>query len=113
MANYTTKLEEGDKAPEFSCKDENGKTVTLRDFRGKKLILYFYPKDKTPSCTNEACNLSDNYSVLKSKGYAVLGVSADDEIMHGKFIKKYDLPFSLLADTNKKVITDYDVCGMK
>ena len=85
----------------------------MKEFKDKKLILYFYPKDKTPSCTNEAVNLSDNYSTLKAKGYEVLGVSADDEIMHGKFIKKHDLPFSLLADTDRKVISDYDVWGEK
>ena len=113
MANYKTKLQKGDKAPDFICKNENGVNVTLKEFKDKKLILYFYPKDKTPSCTNEAVNLSDNYSSLKAKGYEVLGVSADDEIMHGKFIKKHDLPFSLLADTDRKVISDYDVWGEK
>lgn len=113
MANYTTKLKKGDKAPDFNCRNEKGDKVTLKEYKDTKLILYFYPKDKTPACTNEACDLRDNYKTLKENGYEVLGVSADDEIMHAKFIKKYDLPFSLLADTDKQVIKDYDVWGEK
>ena len=113
MANHTTGLKEGDKAPDFNIKDQTGKNVSLKDFKGKKLILYFYPKDDTPTCTTEACNLRDNFSAFKKKGYAVLGVSADDEKKHNKFIKKYDLPFQLLADTEMKVIKAYDVWGEK
>ncbi len=113
MANYTTKLKKGDKAPDFNCRNEKGNTVSLNEYKGSKLILYFYPKDKTPSCTNEACDLRDNFKTLKANGYEVLGVSADNETMHEKFIKKYDLPFSLLADTDMQVIKDYDVWGEK
>lgn len=113
MKNHTTGLKAGDKAPNFEGKDESGKIVSLKSFAGKKLVLYFYPKDNTPTCTVEACNLRDNYSLLKKKGYAILGVSADDETKHGKFIKKFDLPFSLLADVDMKVIKAYDVWGKK
>jgi peroxiredoxin Q/BCP len=113
MGNHTTGLKEGDKAPDFKAKDQNGKVVSLKDFKEKKLVLYFYPKDNTPGCTVEACNLRDNYSTLKKKGYAVLGVSADEEKKHLKFIEKYDLPFPLLADTDLKVIKAYDVWGQK
>ena len=113
MKNHTTSLKEGDKAPDFSVKDQNGKTVSLKDFAGKKLIIYFYPKDDTPTCTNEACNLRDNFSLLKKKGYIILGVSADEEKKHLKFIKKYDLPFQLLADVDMKMIKAYDVWGTK
>jgi thioredoxin-dependent peroxiredoxin len=113
MANYITRLKVGDKAPDFKAKDQSGKEISLKDFKGKKLVLYFYPKDDTPGCTKEACNLRDNYSALKKKGYAIVGVSADTEKKHQKFIDKYDLPFSLLADTDKKVIEAYDVWGEK
>ena len=113
MINHTTSLKAGNKAPDFKAKDQNGKIVSLKDFLGKKLILYFYPKDDTPTCTNEACNLRDNFSELKKKGYAILGVSADEEKKHLKFIKKYDLPFQLLADADMKVIKAYDVWGTK
>ncbi|MGZ4059166.1 MAG: thioredoxin-dependent thiol peroxidase, partial [Bacteroidia bacterium] len=113
MVNHTTSLKAGDKAPDFSAKDQNGKTVSLKDFNGKRLIIYFYPKDDTPTCTNEACNLRDNFSSLKKKGYVILGVSADEEKKHLKFIKKYDLPFQLLADVDMKVIKAYDVWGTK
>ena len=113
MANHTTGLKAGDKAPDFKGKDQNGEVVSLKNFEGKKLVLYFYPKDDTPTCTNEACNLRDNYAVLKKKGYAIVGVSADEEKKHLKFIKKYDLPFQLLADTDLKVIKAYDVWGEK
>ena len=108
-----THLKPGDKAPNFSAKDQNGNTVSLADFAGKKLILYFYPKDLTPGCTKQACNFRDNASLLKEKGFAVVGVSADDEKKHQKFIDKHDLNFTLLADTDKKVITDYGVWGNK
>ena len=101
------------KAPDFSYVDSNGKTISLKDLKGKKVILYFYPKDDTPGCTAESCNLRDNYSGLKRKGYEVIGVSANDEKSHAKFIKKFKLPFNLIADTNKEVIKAYDVWGEK
>ncbi len=113
MKNHTTGLKAGDKAPDFKGKDENGKVVSLKDFAGKKLVLYFYPKDNTPTCTAEACNLRDNYSLLKKKGFGIVGVSADEEKMHQKFIKKFDLPFSLIADVDMKMIKAYDIWGMK
>lgn len=113
MKNHTTSLKALDIAPDFKAKDQNGKIVSLKDFEGKKLILYFYPKDDTPTCTNEACNLRDNFSELKKKGYTIIGVSADEEKKHLKFIKKYDLPFQLLADTDMKVIKAYDIWGPK
>ena len=99
----------GKKAPAFSALDENGNTVSLSDFSGKKLVLYFYPKDDTPGCTAEACSLRDNYQDLLNKGYAVLGVSPDDSKKHAKFIAKYSLPFSLLADTDQTVCNAYGV----
>lgn len=110
---HSTSLKEGDPAPDFNAKDQEGKTVSLRDFKGKKVVIYFYPKDDTSGCTAESCNLRDNYPALLKKGFAILGVSADDEKSHQKFIKKYSLPFPLIADTDKKVITDYDVWGEK
>lgn len=113
MANHITNLKAGDKAPDFKSKDQDGNLISLKDFKGKKLVLYFYPKDNTPGCTNEACNLRDNYSALKKKGFAIVGVSADDEIKHTKFIQKYDLPFSLIADVDHTVIKAYDVWGEK
>jgi peroxiredoxin Q/BCP len=111
--NYETSLKAGDKAPDFSAKDQNGNLVSLKDLRGKKVVLYFYPNDDTPTCTNEACNLRDNYEVLKKQGYEVIGVSENDERSHQKFIKKYKLPFTLIADTDHKVIDAYDVWGKK
>ncbi|MCB9224396.1 MAG: thioredoxin-dependent thiol peroxidase [Crocinitomicaceae bacterium] len=108
-----TTLKAGDKAPDFSCKDENGNIISLSDFKGKKLVLYFYPKDLTPGCTVESCNLRDNYDHMLKQGYDVLGVSADDEKKHQKFIEKHNLPFHLLADIDKKVINDYGVWGPK
>ncbi len=113
MKNHITSLREGDKAPDFKAKDQNGKIVSLKEFAGKKLVLYFYPKDNTPTCTVEACNLRDNYSALKKKGYAIIGVSADEEKKHIKFIEKFDLPFPLLADVDMKVIKAYDIWGKK
>lgn len=106
-------LKEGDKAPEDLGKDENGNPINLQDFRGKKVILYFYPKDNTPGCTMEACNLRDNYASLRKKGYEVVGVSCDTEQKHQNFINKYDLPFTLIADTDKKLVNDYGVWGEK
>ena len=108
-----THLKAGDKAPNFSAADENGNIISLSDFNGKKLVLYFYPKDDTPGCTTESCNLRDNYELMKKQGYEILGVSADDEKKHQKFIAKYELPFHLLADVEKKVINDYGVWGPK
>ena len=100
-------LAKGDKAPDFTTKDQDGKLVKLSDFKGKKVVLYFYPKDMTPGCTAEACNLRDNYKVLQKQGYEVLGISTDDEKMHRKFIEKEKLPFRLLADTDKSVHEKY------
>lgn len=110
---HETKLKAGDKAPVFKAKDENGNEVSLKDLKGKKVVLYFYPKDDTPGCTKEACNLRDNYSLLKRKGYVVLGVSPDSEKSHEKFKKKHKLPFTLLADPDHKLIKAYDVWGQK
>ena len=106
-------LEVGDKAPEFTAKDQDGKTISLSDFKGKKLILYFYPKDNTPGCTAEACNLNDNYSELTDKGFEVVGVSPDSIESHQKFIAKYNLSFHLIADPDKEVINKYGVWGEK
>lgn len=103
----------GDKAPKFKSKNQNGETISLDNFKGKKLVLYFYPKDDTPGCTAEACNLTDNYKHLQKAGYSVLGVSPDDEKKHLKFIEKYSLPFDLLADTEHKVAEDYGAWGEK
>ncbi|MDX1653538.1 MAG: thioredoxin-dependent thiol peroxidase [Brumimicrobium sp.] len=107
------KLKKGDKAPNFKGKDQNGKEVSLNDFKGKKLVMYFYPKDMTPGCTAQACNLKENYDSLKKEGISILGVSADDEKKHQKFIEKYELPFPLLADTNKEIIQQFGVWGPK
>ncbi|NSW93573.1 MAG: thioredoxin-dependent thiol peroxidase [Bacteroidales bacterium] len=103
------KLKEGMKAPRFSGTDQDGKTVTLDDFREKKLVLYFYPKDNTSGCTAEACNLRDNYEDFLKKGFAVVGVSMDSEKSHKNFAGKYSLPFPLIADTSRKIIEDYGV----
>lgn len=110
---HPTTLKEGDKAPDFSVKDQDGKTVSLKDYKGKKVILYFYPKDDTPGCTAEACNLRDHYTMLQKKDYEVLGVSADSEKSHKKFADKFKLPFTLLADTDKDIVTKYGVWGEK
>lgn len=106
-------LKEGDKAPDFGINDQNGKQHSLMDYKGKKIILYFYPKDLTPGCTVESCNLRDHYLELTNKGFEVIGVSADDEKKHQRFIAKHDLPFPLLADVDKKVINAYGVWGPK
>lgn len=103
----------GDKAPYFKEKDQDGNWVSLSDFKGEKLILYFYPRDATPTCTTQACHLRDNYEYLMSKGYKVVGVSVDDEKSHRKFIAKHNLPFPLLADTEKRMVNDYGVWGEK
>lgn len=107
------KLKEGDLAPDIQAKDQNGNSFQLSDLKGKKVVLYFYPKDDTPGCTKQACNLRDNHSELLKAGYEVVGVSADSEAKHQKFISKYDLPFTLLADENKEVIEAYDAWGQK
>jgi peroxiredoxin Q/BCP len=106
-------LQVGDKAPAFEGKDQDGNTVKLSDFAGKNLILYFYPKDNTSACTKEACNLRDNYEYWLNQGYAVVGVSPDSAASHQKFIEKYDLPFPLLADTEKEVMGAYGTWGEK
>ena len=106
-------LSEGDADPYFKGLDQNGKSIELSDFSNKKLILYFYPKDDTPGCTKEACNLRDNYSDLVKDDFEVVGVSADDSKKHTKFINKYNLPFTLIADTEKTVISAYDCWGLK
>ena len=106
-------LEEGDKAPDFTAKDQDGKEVKLSDFAGKRVVLYFYPKDDTPGCTKEACSFRDADDVYAEKGIKVLGVSTDDEKSHQKFISKFNLPFTLLADTDKKIVNDYGVYGEK
>ncbi|RNI29060.1 thioredoxin-dependent thiol peroxidase [Rufibacter latericius] len=102
-------LQIGDAAPDFEVKDQNGLPVKMGDFRGKKVVLYFYPKDDTPGCTAQACNLRDNYDALLAKGFVVLGVSVDDEKSHQKFIQKFDLPFPLLADTEHEIVEKYGV----
>ena len=106
-------LNEGDKAPYFEGVDQNGNIITLDRFKGKKLILYFYPKDNTPGCTAEACNLRDGYDELLNKGFAVVGVSPDSEKSHKKFIEKHNLPFSLIADTEKEILKSYGAWGLK
>ena len=106
-------LKEGDKAPELNITDQNGVVHSIEDYKGKKVVLYFYPKDLTPGCTVESCNLRDNYQDLITKGFEVIGVSADDEKKHQKFIAKHNLPFNLLADTNRDVLNRYGVWGEK
>ena len=108
-----TNLKVGDKAPDFEAKDQDGQTISLTDYKGKKLVLFFYPKASTPGCTVEACNLSDNYSRFQKLGYDILGVSADSEKRQSNFRKKYKFPYPLLADEEKKVIETYGVWGPK
>ncbi|HSJ66795.1 MAG TPA: thioredoxin-dependent thiol peroxidase [Anditalea sp.] len=96
-------IEIGKQAPDFEAKDQNGNTIKLSDYRGKKVVLYFYPKDQTPGCTAQACNLRDNYERLQQEGYEILGVSTDNEKSHQRFIEKQELPFSLIADEDRKV----------
>lgn len=102
-------LQVGDAAPQFAAKDQHGNDVKLTDFEGQKVILYFYPKDNTPSCTTQACNLRDHYASISNKGYKLLGVSVDNEKSHLKFSKKFDLPFTLLADTDHAMVDAYGV----
>ncbi|RYG19413.1 MAG: thioredoxin-dependent thiol peroxidase [Chitinophagaceae bacterium] len=106
-------LQQGDQAPQFTSKDQNGNSVSLRQFKGKKVILFFYPKDNTPGCTAEACNFRDNYQRLSTQGFEVLGVSVDDEKSHQKFVTKFSLPFTLLADTDHAIVEAYGVWGEK
>lgn len=103
------KLQIGDKAPDFAIPDQDGLVHKLSDYAGRNLVIYFYPKDDTPGCTAQACNLRDNYYELRQKGYEVIGVSVDSEKSHQKFIQKFELPFTLLADTEKKMVEDYGV----
>lgn len=107
------KLKEGDVAPAIEAVDQNGEKITLGEYRGKKVVLYFYPKDDTPGCTAEACDLRDNYSTFLEKGFEVIGVSADSEKSHQKFAGKYQLPFRLISDVDKKVLQDYGAWGEK
>ena len=108
-----TTLQKGDKAPDFTAVDQDGTTHKLSDYKGKKLVVFFYPAASTPGCTAEACNLRDNYSEFTSKGYVLLGVSADTQKKQSNFKTKYDLPFPLLADEDKKVIEAFGVWGPK
>ncbi len=108
-----THLKAGDTAPDFTAKIQTGASVSLSDYKGKKLVLYFYPKDNTPGCTAQACNIRDNYQDLLDKGYAVLGVSPDSEKKHNNFIDKFELPFDLIADTDHQLIQAYGVWGPK
>jgi len=106
-------LKEGDKAPAFSGKDQGGKKISLSDYKGKKLVLYFYPEDDTPTCTIQACNLRDNYGLLKKNGFEIVGVSPDDEKKHKKFEKKFNLPFILVADPEHTILEKYGVWDQK
>jgi peroxiredoxin Q/BCP len=108
-----TALKIGDEAPAFKAVNQDGNPISLSDYTGKKVILYFYPKDDTPGCTAEACNLRDNYDLLLKKGYKIIGVSADDEKSHKKFIEKYVLPFPLIPDKDKSILKAYGAWGRK
>ena len=106
-------LKEGSKAPIFKAVDQNGKAISLADYKGKKVILYFYPKDDTPGCTAQACNLRDNYNLLIKKGFQVIGVSTDSVKSHKKFEEKFELPFPLVSDEDKKIVDKYNLWGEK
>lgn len=108
-----TQLKAGDKAPDFTANDQNGNSVSLSDYKGKNVILYFYPKDDTPGCTAESCDFRDNYQSLVGKGFEVIGVSVDDEKSHKKFETKYQLPFTLIADTEHSIVEAYGVWAEK
>lgn len=108
-----THLKVGDKAPSFNAPNQNGETLSLDDYKGKKVILYFYPKDNTPGCTAEACNLNDNYTSWTAKGFEVIGVSPDSAASHMRFIAKHNLSFNLIADTEKEVLEAYGAWGEK
>lgn len=107
------KLKVGDPAPDFESVDQSGNPVSLKQFRGSRVVLYFYPKDDTPGCTAEACNLRDNFQILREKGIVVLGVSPDDERSHKNFSSKYVLPFALISDKAKNIIMAYGAWGKK
>lgn len=106
-------IKEGDKAPDFKGRDQNGNIIKLSDLRGSRVVLYFYPKDDTPGCTKEACSFRDSYKVFEEKDIKILGVSIDGEAAHQKFIAKYQLPFDLIADTDKQIVEKYGVWGEK
>lgn len=108
-----SQLKKGDHAPEINAKDQHGNIFNLADNKGKKVVLYFYPKDNTPGCTKQACNLRDHYSEFQKKGYEIVGVSADSQKRHQNFIEKYNLPFTLIADEEKEVIRAYGAWGLK
>ena len=108
-----TQLKEGDKSPAFTAEDQDGKKISLKDYAGSKVVLYFYPQDDTPTCTIEACNLRDNFAPLQDAGFKVIGVSPDSVLDHSKFRKKYNLPFTLLADPDRTIIDKYGVWGEK
>ena len=108
-----SKLNIGDKAPEINSVDQNGNQISLDQYKGKKLVLFFYPKDMTPGCTAQSCNLSDNYTLLQKNGYDVIGVSCDSIKRHQKFIEKHSLPFNLVSDEDQKVVKDYGVWQLK
>jgi len=113
ISNIVAKLKEGDKAPDFTVRDGEGQTVRLRDLRGKKVVLYFYPKDDTPGCTKEACSFRDSFAKFKKRDIEVLGVSFDSEAKHKKFAQKFDLPFRLLADTDRSIAESFGTYGEK
>ncbi|MFM2226208.1 MAG: hypothetical protein RJA07_2410 [Bacteroidota bacterium] len=113
ITNQMTKLKVGKAAPDFSSTDQHGKPIKLSDFKGRKVVLYFYPKDNTPGCTAQACNLRDNYDALQKRGYTILGVSRDTAKSHERFIKQFELPFSLVVDTDLKINKLFDVWGEK
>jgi peroxiredoxin Q/BCP len=106
-------LEEGTKAPAFKGKDQNGKSIAGSDFKGKKLVLYFYPQDSTPTCTVQACNIRDNFALLQKAGIEIIGISPDDAKSHKKFEEKHQLPFTIIADTERSIIEKYGVWGEK
>lgn len=108
-----TGLKVGDRMPDFQVTDQDGKVITNKSFANKKLVIYFYPKDNTPACTNQACSLRDSYEALQNAGYSILGVSMDTEKAHARFIEKFSLPFPLLADTERKMIDAFKVWGLK
>ncbi|SKB29017.1 peroxiredoxin Q/BCP [Parapedobacter luteus] len=107
------KLKVGDKAPALTAKNQHGEIISLQDFKGKKVILYFYPKDNTPGCTAEACNFRDNYQSLQAEGFEVIGVSTNTERSHRNFANKFNLPFNLLVDTDQEIVNAYGVWGEK
>src|SRR5437899_12593752 len=110
---FELKLKEGDKAPDFAATTNEGRKVSLSDYRGKNVIVYFYPRDNTPGCTKEACAFRDEFAAFKEKGVAVLGVSTDSAQSHAKFAEKHKLPFELVPDENKKIVQAYGVWGPK